>query len=124
MSRDPSQGRGFQFEYPLHQLPLGGGGGGGVAALELGHVGLPLGLAGKEGQAGVVGGEVKVVHRVHYHEKAAAQAVDLHVQDAYLADAGLHFRPDMGVGIDILFNQGGIVLQVQGLAIAFHEAFD
>ena len=110
----------IQLEDFVHQLPLCGGGGGGVAALELGDVGLPFGLARKGGETGVVGHEVEVIDRVHDHEKAGPEPIDLHVQDAHLADAGLDFRPDMGMGLTVLFNHLRVVPEVEGLTVTFH----
>ena len=105
---------------PLHPLPFLVAAGVGGAALEPGDVGFPFGLPREGGEAGHVALEVEVIDRVHDHEEAAAAAVDLHVQDADLALAYYDFRPHVGVRFDILGDEGFIVHERQGLAVAFH----
>ena len=64
-------------EDPLHHLPLVGAGGVGGAALELGDVGLPFGLARQAREAGHVAAEVEVVDRIHNHKEAASETRQL-----------------------------------------------
>ena len=112
----------LKFEDSFHQLPFGGGGSSGVAALELCHIGFPLGLAGQSGQARVVGLPVKVVDRVTDHEQAVAMDINLHVQDAHTADALLNLGPHMGMGLYIVLYHLAVVPQFKGLAISFHRS--
>jgi len=86
-------------------VPFVGGGGVGVAALVLGNVGFPFGLAGELGETGHVAFPVEIIHGVADHKDLVAETVDLHVEDAYLALAGHDFGPYMGVDFDIFTDE-------------------
>ena len=108
------------LEDPFHQLPFFVAAGGGGAALELGDVGFPFGLAGQSGQAGHVAGPVEVVHGVADHEEGSAEAPDFHRENAHLPLAGNDFRPNMLVDLHVFFNHLRVVYQSERLAISFH----
>ena len=110
----------MNLKNPLHQLPFFVAAGVGGAALELGDVGFPFGLAGKRGQAGHVALEVEVVDGVHDHEQRSPLAVDLHVEDADLALAGDDLRPYVGVGVDVAGDHLFVIDESKGLAVTFH----
>ena len=104
----------------FHQLPLLVTAGCGGAALELGHIGFPLGLSRQHGQAGHIALEVEVITGVHNHKEGAPGAIDLHLQDAHLVLAGNHFRPHMGMRFAVFLNHRRVVNQREGLAVTFH----
>ena len=104
----------------LHQLPLVGGAGVGGAALELGDVCFPFGLARESGEACHVALEVEVVGGVHDHEQAAAATVYLHVEDADFALAGNDFGPYVRMHFYIFRNHILVIYEGQCLAISFH----
>ena len=72
--------------------------------MKLSDIRLPFGLARKGREACHVALEIEVVDGVHYHEKAAAVAVNLHVEDTYSALTFNDFGPDVSVGLDIFGN--------------------
>ena len=108
-------------EDALHELPLLVTAGVGTAALELGDVSFPLGLTREGGKAGHVPLEVKIVLDIHYHEQAAALAVDLHIEDANFTLALNDLRPYVGVGFNILSNHLFVIDQGQCLTVSLHN---
>jgi len=68
--------------HPLHELPLLIAADRSGAALELGPIGSPFGLAGKDGETSHVSSPIEGVDGIANHEKGTAVAVDLHVEDA------------------------------------------
>ena len=110
-------------EDALHELPLLVTAGIGTAALELGDVGFPLGLARKGGEASHVTFPVEVVHRVANHEEAAALPIYLHIQYAHFSLALDYFRPHVRMGFDVFLYHLLVIHEREGLAVAFHVGF-
>ena len=90
--------------------------------MEHGYIVFPFGLSRQGGQAGHSRVPVEVEGSLHYHKKAIAKQVYLHLEYTYLAYAFPYLWPRLvaAVGLYVSGYQLRVVLQVERLTVTLY----